>query len=150
MAKQVTKSIIIKSDLESIFNLWADFENFPHFMRHVKAVKKLDDRLSEWTVAGPLGASVRWKAELTRFEENKRIGWNTKDHEGMLTTSGQVSFNPLPEGEVQVTVVLQYTPPAGVAGEVVAHLLIDPEERLETDLRNFKQFAEGMYDRTAQ
>ena len=99
-------------------------------------------------MAGPLGTKLTWEAEVTRLEENKRIGWSTKDNEGVVTTSGQVTFNNLSRHETEVTVVLQYATPAGKAGEAVAELLANPESQLETDLLNFKAFAEGMYDRT--
>src|SRR5690606_22463805 len=133
-----------------VFSLWSNFENFPHFMKNLKSVRKLTDRTSEWTLSGPMGAPLKWTAEMTRFEDNKRIGWNTKDNNGAITTSGQVTFNALPQGETEVTVLMQYQPPAGKAGELVAQLLANPEKMLEEELRNFKAFAEGMYDRTSR
>jgi uncharacterized membrane protein len=148
MAQQITRSMIVKADVEDVFNLWSNFENFPHFMKNLKAVKKVGDKMSEWILTGPMGASIKWNAEMTRFEKNKRIGWNTKDNAGTLTTSGQVTFNSLPHEETEITVVMQYQPVAGKAGEAIARLLTNPEEILEEDLRNFKAFAEGMYDRT--
>jgi uncharacterized membrane protein len=98
---------------------------------------------------GPLGKTVEWEAETTLLEENKRIGWSTKDsRQGNLTTSGQVSFNDLPHDETEVTVVLQYKPQAGTTGDIVASIFASPGDRLEEDLRNFKNYVEGMYDRT--
>lgn len=149
MSNRVTKSIIVKAKTPSVYELWSNFENFPHFMQNIKSVKKMGDNTSEWTVAGPLGTKLTWNAEITRLEENKRIGWSTKDNKGVITTSGQVTFSDLPQEETEVTVILQYSVPAGKAGETAAALLSNPEERLEEDLRNFKAFAEGMYDRTA-
>jgi uncharacterized membrane protein len=150
MAQQFTKTMIVKANAADVFQLWSNFENFPHFMKNLKSVRKVTDKMSEWSLSGPMGAPIKWTAELTRFEENKRIGWNTKDHDGVLTTSGQVTFNALPQGETEVTILMQYQPPAGKAGEVVAQLLTNPEKMLEEDLRNFKAFAEGMYDRTSR
>ena len=144
MSAQVTKSIIVKADPQRIFTLWSNFENFPHFMDHVKEVKREDDKKSEWTVSGLLGSSFHWTAEITRMEENKRIGWSTKDRKGSVTTSGQVTFNALPGGQTEVTVVMQYSAPGGKAGKAVASLLANPEKRLEEDLRNFKSLAESM------
>lgn len=148
MSEQVTKSIIVKADPQRVFELWSNFENFPHFMDHVKEVRKTDDRSSVWTVSGLLGRTINWTAEMTLQEENKRIGWSTKDRKGSVTTSGQVTFNDLPGGQTEVTVVLNYSPPAGKAGKTVAMLLANPGKRLEEDLRNFKSFAEGMHSRT--
>ena len=147
MSNQVTKSIIVKAEPQRIFELWSTFENFPHFMDHVQEVKRAEDGRSEWTVSGVLGSPVHWTAEITRMEENKRIGWSTKNREGSVTTSGQVTFNSLPDGQTEVTVVMQYSPPGGKAGQAVAELIANPEKRLEEDLRNFKAFAEGTHDR---
>lgn len=143
MANQVTRTVIVKGDPHTIYNLWSDFENFPYFMDYVKSVEKVDERSSEWVVEGPLGSSVNWKAEMTRDEPGKRIGWNSKDHEGTITTSGQVTFADLDTDQTEVTVVLQYNAPGGKLGEVAAQLFSNPEKRLEKDLRNFKDFAEG-------
>jgi len=148
MSDQVTKSIIVKEDPQRIFELWSNFENFPDFMDHVKQVKREGDKRSTWTVSGLLGTSINWTAEITRLEENKRIGWSTKDRDGSVTTSGQVTFNRLPAGQTEVTVVMNYLAPGGKAGKAVAELLANPEKRLEEDLRNFKSFAEGTHDRT--
>lgn len=150
MAQQFTKMMIVKADAADVFKLWSDFENFPHFMKNLKSVRKVTDKVSEWTLSGPMGAPIKWTAEMTRHEENKRIGWNTKDNDGLVTTSGQVTFTALPQNETEVTVRMQYQPPAGKAGELAAQLLSNPEKMLEEDLRNFKAFAEGMYDRTSR
>ena len=148
MASQVTRTVIVKADVSSVYDLWSDFENFPHFMEYVKSVTKLDDERSEWVVEGPLGSNVKWIAEMTRDQHGKRIAWNSKDHDGTITTSGQVTFNDLPEeSETELTVLLQYQVPGGKLGEVAAAIFSNPEKRLEEDLRNFKDFAEGRFDR---
>lgn len=145
MQDEVTRSIIVKADVADVYQLWANFENFPDFMKHIKSVKKSGERTSRWTMSGPLGTSIEWDAETTRLEENKRIAWNSIS--GDIKTSGQVTFNALPDGETEITVVLRYVPPAGLAGEIVAELFGDPEGKLENDLRNFKAYVEGMHSR---
>ena len=60
----------------------------------------------------------------------------------MLTTSGQVTFNAMPDNIIEVTVTMQITPPAGKVGEAVTALLVNPEQRLTEDLRNFKKYVE--------
>ncbi|MCZ7573692.1 MAG: SRPBCC family protein [Ardenticatenaceae bacterium] len=147
MQDQVTKSIIVKGDAADVYRLWANFENFPNFMKYIKSVTKTSDRTSHWVMEGPLGRKVEWDAETTRLEENKRVAWNSTS--GDIKTSGQVTFNPLPHGETQVTVILQYVPSAGMAGKIVAELFGDPEGKLADDLRNFKAYTEGMPERTA-
>jgi uncharacterized membrane protein len=94
---------------------------------------------------GLLGKTIEWNAKTTRMEQNTRIAWNSMDSsDSDITTSGQVTFTELPQNQVEVTVTLQYIPPAGKLGEAIASLFDNPEQRLEEDLHNFKAFAEGM------
>lgn len=144
MQEQFTKSIIVKGDVSSIYQLWANFENFPSFMKNIKSVTKTGERMSHWVMQGPLGIKVEWDAETVRLEPNQRISWRSLDNGGLKTT-GQVVFSELPQNETQITVTLQYVPPAGMAGEVVADLFKNPEKQLEEDLYNFKKYAEGMH-----
>ena len=138
---QVTTTITVLGALPDIYKFWANFENFPKFMEHIKSVKKTGDRTSHWVMQGPLGVDVSWDAETTRLDENERIAWNSKDNSA-LKTSGQVIFTALGENETQIAVTLHYDPPAGAAGEAVAQLLANPEKRLNEDLRRFKEFIE--------
>ena len=145
---EITRSIIVKANAETAYNTWANFENFPMFMKHVQSVTKTGNGTSHWEVKGPLGKTVEWDAEITRLEPNKRIAWSTKDRDGDVTTSGQVSFNAMPSGETQVTLIFHYVPKAGVAGDIIAALFAKPEEKVEEDLSNYKYYVEGMYSRT--
>ncbi len=141
MSSQVTQTINILGTVPDLYQMWANFENFPRFMHNIKSVKKIDDRTSHWVMQGPLGVDVAWEAETTRLDENERIAWNSKDHSA-LKTSGQVVFTPVGNNETQLTVTLHYDPPAGAAGEAVAALLTNPEARLKADLQRFKEFVE--------
>ena len=143
MSKQVTKSIIVKAEVNDVYELWSAFENFPHFMNYIKSVTKTGETTSHWVMEGPGGVLIDWHAEKTRDEPNKRIAWNSKDKTGVVTTSGQITFNGLPDGETEITATVQYAVPAGKVGELVATALADPEKRLVEDLRRFKAFAEG-------
>ena len=148
MDNQVTKTIIVEGDVTDVYDLWANFENFPHFMQNITSVQKTGENTSHWVMAGPLNTKLEWDAETTRMEENKRVGWNTKGDDGDVTTSGQVTFNSLPNNQTEVTVTLHYEPnKGGLAGEVVDALFSKPEEKLQEDLRNFKNFAENRFRR---
>jgi len=148
MADQVTKAIIVNAKVADVYAIWADFENFPRFMTYIKAITKTSERTSHWVMEGPFGKDLEWDAETTTLEPYTRIAWNSRDG-GDITTSGQVTFNELAQGQTEITVMLQYVPPAGKIGEFVAHLFSDPEKRLEEDLHNFKTYVEGSASRTA-
>jgi uncharacterized membrane protein len=151
MNEKIVKSILVEGTAGEIYRLWADFENFPNFMKYIKSVRKTGPRTSHWVMQGPLGKTIEWDAETTRLEESKRIAWNTKDRDedSDITTSGQVTFNQLADNRTEVTVTLHYVAEVGRLGQIAAAIFADPEQRLEEDLRNFKKFAEGMYDRVS-
>jgi len=148
MPEQVTRTIIVKAPASDVYDIWANFENFPLFMKYIISVGKTGDGLSHWVMEGPLGKTIEWDAETTRMEPNKRIAWNSRD-QGDITTSGQVTFKELPQGETEIAVTLQYVPPAGALGTVAAKIFSDPAEQLEEDLKNFKAYAEGLQTRVA-
>jgi uncharacterized membrane protein len=146
--KTVTKSITVNGSVDYIYGLWENFETFPTFMENIEQVTSVGDDLWHWVMEGPLGTRLEWTAETTTREPNKRIAWNSKDMDGDVKTSGQVVFSELPQGQTEVTVTMHYEPnKGGLAGDVVAALFGQPEKRLEEDLRNFKNFAEGRIDR---
>ncbi len=148
MPEQVTRSIIVKGSMDKIYSIWADFQNFPHFMQYIRSIALTGNDTSHWEMSGPLGKTIEWNARITANDVNKRIAWSSTD--GDIKTSGQVTFNNLPHDETEVTVTMQYIPPAGKAGEMVADVFSNPEKMLEQDLANFKAYAEGMHDRIRQ
>lgn len=142
MADQTTQTIIVKAPVEEVFAIWANFESFPNFMSHITSVTKTDERTSHWVMEGPLGVKIKWDAETTTLEPHTRIAWNSRDN-GDITTSGQVLFTELGQGETEITVTLKYVPPGGAIGQAVAKLLDNPETKLHEDLQRFKAYAEG-------
>ncbi|HZD58768.1 MAG TPA: SRPBCC family protein [Anaerolineales bacterium] len=109
MQKQLTKKIIIKEKPSRVYQEWANFENFPTYMRHVTAVTKTGENTSQWVVQMPDGKNLKWEAETTLVEENKRIAWSSKDR-GDFSTSGQATFTSLPaKDETQVTITMQFS-----------------------------------------
>ncbi|HEX7976569.1 MAG TPA: SRPBCC family protein [Anaerolineales bacterium] len=148
MSDMITRSIIVKAEVDKVYHVWSNFEYFPRFMKYIRSIQMVGERKSHWVMKGPLGKGVEWDAYTTRMDKNQRVAWSSKDGEkNDVTTSGQAVFSPLPNGETEVTVMMQYIPKAGLPGEVVAKLFSHPDERMEEDLRNFKYYIEGMPER---
>lgn len=144
MTHPVTKSLIVGSAPSDVYAVWSNFAMFPQFMKYIEEVTITGANRSHWVMKGPLGFTAEWDAETTRMETDKRIAWRSvESEETTVKTSGQVTFNELPDNQTEVTVTLHYAPPAGVVGEVVAALFANPESRLEHDLENFKRFVEN-------
>jgi uncharacterized membrane protein len=140
MSDKITRSIIVKGNAPYIFSLWANFENFPLFMKNIKFVRKTGGQMSHWIMEGPMGKDLEWDAQITDFQENKRIAWNSTS--GDIKTSGAVTFNELAQNETEIMATIFYVPPAGKLGDAVAHLFDNPEKKLEEDLKRFKKYAE--------
>jgi uncharacterized membrane protein len=72
------------------------------------------------------------------------IGWRSLPNATVIN-AGSVAFSPAPGGRgTEVHVTMQYQPPAGKLGGVVAKLLgNDPAWQVREDLRRFKQIIEA-------
>ncbi len=133
------ETVIVDAPVSEVYNRWLEFDRFPDFMGNVKSVtKKGSDKLSHWVVKGPLNTSIEFDAELTTAEPNKRIAWNSRDS-GDIKTTGQVTFTELGTGQTQIHVILNYDPPAGALGDVVAKIFSNPQTELEEDMERFKK-----------
>lgn len=142
MTSQVTESIIVKGNINEVYEFWIDFENYPAFMQHITEVREIADGFTHWVMEGPLDTRIEWDAAVTRMEVNRRVAWNSKDDQEM-TTSGQVTFTGLPKNQTQVTVTLQYNPPSGLPQSVTDELFGDLSTVVTEDLRSFKAQFEG-------
>ncbi len=139
----VAKSITIKRSPEEVYRFWRNFENLPQFMYHLENVEVRGSGRSHWTAKAPGGTTVEWDAETTEDVPNERIAWRSLPGAD-VTNSGVVEFRPAPRGRgTEVRVLLEYDPPAGVLGRVVAKLFgEEPNQQISDDLRRFKQVME--------
>lgn len=140
---RVERVTTINRPLEEVYAFWRNFENFPRFMRHLESVRVTGDGRSHWRAKGPAGMTVEWDAEIIEERENERISW--KSLEGAeVENSGTVRFQHAPGARgTEVRVQLQYRPPAGRLGRIVASLFgEEPGQQIHEDLRRFKQLME--------
>lgn len=139
----VTKSITINRTPEALYSFWRNFENLPQFMHHLEAVHVIDERRSRWVARAPAGTQVDWEAEISEDRPNEMIAWRSTN-DADVANSGTVRFEPAPAGRgTVVRVEIDYRPPAGKIGKVVARLFgEEPEQQIAGDLRRFKQVME--------
>jgi uncharacterized membrane protein len=140
-----TTTIIVTKPVSEVFSRWMDFERFPDFMENVVSVQCMNDTASHWVVKGPMGQEIEWSAETTLLEPNKRVGWKASGD--AVKTSGQITFTNLPNNSTQLTVTIHYVPTGGIAGTLATQLFGNVQERVESDLRNFKRHCEETHDR---
>ena len=88
--------------------------------------------------------TVEWDAEIINDVENKVIGWRSLPDSDVIT-AGSVNFDAARDGRLtQVSVHLQYAPPAGKVGAFLASLFgREPSQTVREDLRRFKQLLEA-------
>ena len=144
-ATKLRRAIQVHRPAEELYRFWRSFDNLPHVMSHLESVHVMNDQLSHWKVKTMPGApSVEWDAEIINDVENERIGWRSL-HDADVDNTGSVEFKPIGDGRrTEVTVTLQYDPPAGRIGSAVAKWLgEDPEDKLAQDLQRFKSHIES-------
>jgi uncharacterized membrane protein len=140
----VEESVTINRPIEELYRFWRNLENLPHFMQHLESVHRVTDTLSHWRAKAPAGKTVEWNAEIINDVPNQVIGWRSVEGSDVVS-AGSVHFdNGGPGRGTRVRVRLQYSPPGGKLGAVVAKLLgSDPATQIREDLRRFKQIVES-------
>jgi uncharacterized membrane protein len=139
---KLEKSIEIEAPIDTVFDVWTEYKNFPYFMSHVVDVRQLDDKRSHWVVKGPAGTRVEWDAIQTGYRRPSLLSWQTAPG-SVVAHSGSVLFEPTDSG-TRVTVRMSYQPPAGALGHGLAVLLgRDPKQELDDDLARMKAFIES-------
>jgi uncharacterized membrane protein len=138
----VNKSIIVNASPEEVYQFWRDFENLPSFMRYLESVKVTGEGRSHWVAKAP-GGTVEWDAEITEDRPNQLISWRSLEG-SEVENSGTVRFEQAAGGRgTVVRVELDYNPPGGAAGALLAKLFgEDPDGQMQIDLRRFKQVME--------
>lgn len=139
----VEHSVTINKSPDELYRYWRDFNNLPRIMDHLESVKVQDEKRSYWVAKAPAGYKAEWDAEIINDEPNKLIAWRSLA-EATVPNSGSVRFIPAPADRgTEIHVVLDYIPPAGRIGWLIARLFgQEPKQQVQEDLRRFKQFIE--------
>jgi uncharacterized membrane protein len=141
---RVKESIRIERPVEELYRFWRRLENLPQCMDHLVRVEDRGDGRSHWVAKGPAGTKVEWDAEIFNDIENKLIAWKSLPGSSVVT-AGSVHFDRVRDGRTtQITVTLQYSPPAGKLGSWAAWLFgREPSQTVREDLRRIKQVLEA-------
>ena len=139
----VREAVRLEKPVHEVYGLWRQLENLPHVFTHLEQVTDLGGGRSHWIARGPAGLGVEWDAEIINDVENKVIGWRSLP-DADVVTAGSVNFLPTKSGGTQVSVHLQYAPPAGRAGAFFATVFGgEPSQTIRQDLRRLKQVLES-------
>jgi len=136
VATKVDKSIVVNVPVETAYNQWTQFEEFPHFMGGVSEVRQLDDTTLHW-VAEIGGVKRQWQARILDQFPNQKVAWAATEG---ATNAGAVYFSPVGAGQTNVRLELEYEPEGVI--ENVADKVGVVARRVEADLEKFKSFIE--------
>jgi len=139
----VAESITVNKSREELYRYWRQLENLPRIMHHVESVQVIDERRSHWVAKGPAGSRVEWDAEIINDVPNETIAWRSLGG-AEVDNAGSVRFHDAPgDRGTQVQVTLDYIPPAGGLGHIVAKLFgRDAKREIHEDLRAFRRTME--------
>ena len=141
---RVDRAVTIARPREEVFAFWRDLANLPRFMKHLESVRMTGDGFSHWVAKAPAGRTVEWDATIYNEVENELIAWRSLPSSD-VDNAGSVLFRDAPGGRgTEVKVELQYNPPAGALGALLAQLWgEEPGQQIQEDLHRLKQLLEA-------
>lgn len=142
-AIKVERTVTIEAPRAVLYAFWRDFKNLPRFMEHLVSVTVDSQGRSHWVAKAPAGQTVEWDAVIVNDEPDSIIAWKSVDDPD-VANAGAVNFSDASGGRgTVVKVSLDYEPPAGRIGALVARLFGEnPDRQVREDLRKFKQLME--------
>ena len=134
----VMESIDVNVPIQTAYNQWTQFEEFPRFMDGVEQIDQISDTLTHWRVKVG-GAAREYDAKITEQLPDERIAWSSVDGP---KNAGVVTFHRIDGSTTRVTLQLE-AEPDGVKENLAdkAGLI---KHRVKGDLKRFKEFVESL------
>ena len=131
------QSIELDVPVQTAYNQWTQFEEFPKFMEGVEEIRQVDDTHLHWRtkIAGKV---KEFDAVITEQRPDERIAWTSQDgpeHAGVVT------FHRVDDAKTRIMLQLDYEPEG--PAEKIADLVGVVERRVRGDLERFKALIEA-------
>ena len=140
----IRTSLVVNRSRDQVYAFWRRLQNLPLFMNHLKSVKVLDEKHSEWTaaLAGDIG-TLSWTSEIVKDDPGSMLSWHSVP-DSSIENAGKITFSDSGLMGTKVDVVISYHAPLGVLGEKAGRLL-NPlfEKMVREDIENFKRYMES-------
>ncbi len=136
MTTTVEKRVTVDVPVNTVYNQWTQFEDFPQFMNGVQSVTQLGDDRVHW-VAEIAGVRREWDAAIVEQVPDRKVAWAATSG---ATNAGSVYFESLGAGQTEVRLVLEYEPEGLV--EKTGDALGLVSRQAQADLEKFKAFME--------
>jgi uncharacterized membrane protein len=148
---RIDEAITINLPRQEVYEFWRDPGNLAEFMEHVESVRPVAAepgsgtsdssaaRLTHWVAKGPGGRRMEWDAEIINEIQSELIAWRSLPG-SEVANAGSVNFADAPGGRgTEVRIALQYNPPGGAVGALVARLFgEEPSVQIHHDLMRLK------------
>jgi uncharacterized membrane protein len=133
----IEESIEVEVPVQTAYNQWTQFEEFPNFMNGVESVRQLDPTHLRW-VAEIGGKREEWDAEITEQLPDDRIAWKAV---GGKSNGGVVTFHRLDDQRCKVMVQLDWETDGII--ERAGSALGQDTRQVKSDLAQFKTLIES-------
>jgi uncharacterized membrane protein len=142
-AVKIEHSITVMRSPAELYAFWHDPANVARVVEFIESVEPVNDTTARWRARGPGGITIEWDAQIINDIPNELLAWKSVG-DSDIPNAGSIHFRPAPDAKgTEVRLVLEYEPAAGHLGAWIAKLLKEnPNERVRTSLRRFKQLAE--------
>lgn len=120
---KVSRSVTIRKTADELYAFWRRIDTLAQVIKHPVTITVSSPLESHWSVSAPPGERrVEWDALVINDEPGRLIAWRSREG-SEVPNAGTVRFDPAPGDEgTEVTVTLDYDPPAGKAGIMLAKL----------------------------
>ena|ERR1700687_4278672 len=135
----ITVTVTINANIEAVFDLISQIEEFPHYAEFCKEVREIGPNTYRWT-AQTAGITLNWDSVVTEYERPLRIAW--RSIRGFVN-SGAFALTLTPSG-TKVSINIEYSVSTQLLG-TLSVLMVTPLVRAYAGqiLRRVKRRLEG-------
>src|SRR4051812_27505588 len=132
----VQECIEVGVDLQTAYDQFTQFEDWPKFMHRVERIEQRDDATLMWH-ENIWGVRRSWEVEITDQTPCERIAWRSK---GGTQTVGVVTFHRLSDNLTRILMTVDFQP-KGLFEKTASGTRIS-RRAIKSDLMRFKAFIE--------
>ncbi len=132
----VEEWIDVGVDIETAYDQFTQFEDWPQFMHRVERIEQRDDTTLMWH-ENIWGVRRSWEAEITEQTPCERLVWRSKNGPQTL---GVVTFHRLSDNLTRIMITMDFQP-KGLFEKTSSGTRIS-RRALKSDLMRFKAFIE--------
>ena len=133
----IKQSVEVNVSVETAYNRWTRFEEFPKFMDGIREVRRIDDTHLHW-VAEIGGQTEEWDAEITQQKPEVRIAWKAT---GGKRNAGIVTFHRIDDRSSKIRLQMDWEPEGMV--EKLGSAIGQDDRTVKSDLERFKEVVES-------